>query len=59
MASIPSVSLTRAAYEVTVAKKQLDATKEQGQQALQLIESAAAPQLAPTGQPGQLVNVKA
>ncbi|HEY8944898.1 MAG TPA: hypothetical protein VIM73_11580 [Polyangiaceae bacterium] len=47
-------------YEVAVAKKVLSASKEQGQQALQLIQSAAAPAVAtPQGAVGHLIDIRA
>jgi hypothetical protein len=52
-----SPSLAGAEYTVAVAKKQQDQVKEQGQQALKLIE-AATPASPPKGT-GQLVNVVA
>ncbi len=50
--------LTAAAYDVAVAKKALASSKEQGQQALALIQ-AATPAPAQRGDLGQLVNVRA
>jgi hypothetical protein len=47
------------AYGVSVAKKQLEDTKVQGEQAVQLIEAAAATPLAPHGSVGHLVDLKA
>ena len=50
--------LTGAAYEVAVAKKALASTKEQGQQALALIQ-AAAPAPARPGEVGHLIDIRA
>lgn len=51
--------LTAAAYDVAVAKKALTNTREQGQQALALIQSAVAPAAAPQGSLGHLLDVRA
>lgn len=58
MSPISGNLLTAAAYDVAVAKKALANTKEQGQQALALIQ-AAAPAPAPQGDVGRLVDVRA
>lgn len=52
-----SPALTHAQYDVAVAKKALATTKEQGQQAVALIQAAAAP--SPQGSLGHLVDIRA
>jgi hypothetical protein len=55
-ASSPAVTSTQ--FQVAVAKKALDSADQQGQQSLQLIQSAAAPANVPSGV-GQRLNVRA
>jgi hypothetical protein len=48
------------AYQISVAKKQLDGIKQQGRAALDLIQTAAnGPSAAPAARVGSLVNVYA
>jgi hypothetical protein len=55
-----SSTLTGAAYDVAVAKKALANTKEQGEQALALIQAAVAPPgPAASGSIGTLIDVRA
>jgi len=50
----------QATYGVLAAKKQLDITKEQGAQAISLVESAKVPApAAPSGSVGRLLNIRA
>ena len=50
----------QATYGVLAAKKQLDLTKEEGAQSLQLLDSAKAPApSAPSGSVGRLINIRA
>jgi hypothetical protein len=50
----------QATYAMLAAKKQLDITKEQGAQAISLVESAKVPApSAPCGSVGRLINVTA
>jgi hypothetical protein len=52
--------LTGAAYDVAVAKKALASTKEEGEQALALIQAAVAPAApAASGERGTLVDLRA
>jgi hypothetical protein len=51
--------LVGAAYEVAVAKKALANTKEQGEQALALIQAATPAAPAASGSVGTLVDVRA
>jgi hypothetical protein len=51
--------LTGAAYEVAVAKKVLASSKEQGEQALALIQAATPPAPASSGSLGTLVDIRA
>jgi hypothetical protein len=51
-------SATRAAFQIAVASKALDLTKEQGKEAVSLIESADV-KPAQQGSLGRLVNVRA
>ena len=55
---VGSVSAPKAAeYAVAVTRKQQDQQSEQGRQAVQLIESATAPQRATSGSVGTKLNV--
>lgn len=60
MDSVSGCSSPQTTYGVLVAKKQLDAIKEQGDQALALIDGAkASSPTAPSGSVGRLIDVKA
>lgn len=50
-----SSAITAAAYDVAVAKKALESTKESGKQAVALIQAAAPP----VGAPGHLLDIQA
>ena len=53
-------SSVQTTYAVLVAKRGLDAIKEQGDQALALIDGAKSPSpTAPSGSVGRLIDVKA
>jgi hypothetical protein len=60
MDPVSGASSFQATYGMLAMRKQLDITKEQGQQALTLLDSAqtAAPS-APSGSVGRLLDVKA
>jgi len=53
-----SASVASAHYQIAVAKKELDSTRIQGQQSLELIQAAAAPANVPNGV-GQQLNIVA
>jgi len=52
-------SLSGAQYAIAVVGKQHDQQKVEGKEAVQLIESSAAPQLASSGSVGTKLNVSA
>ena len=52
-------ALSGAQYAMAVAGKQQDQQRVEGQQAVQLIQSATSPQLATSGSVGTKLNIKA
>jgi len=54
-----SPALTAARYEIAVAKKALATTREQGEQAVALIQAAEPPAATPQGSLGHLLDIRA